>query len=89
MGNVTDLLNGINKDKYHRRLNRIHDKLAMNPLEWLALEIHVREKLRARGVDPGTVDIDGQFLDHVDPGLSYYENKRMMDDRLSGRGCLI
>ena len=89
MGNVTDLLNGINMDKYHRRLNRIHDKLTINPLELLALEIHVREKLRARGVDPGAVDIDGQFLDYVDPRLSYYENKRMMDDRLSGRGCLV
>ena len=88
MGNVTDLLNGINMDKY-RRLNRIHDNLAINPLELLALEIHVREKLRATGVDPVAVDIDGQFLDYVDLRLSYYENKRMMDDRLSGRGCLV
>ena len=89
MGNVTDLLNGINMDKYHRRLNRFPGKLIINPLELLALEIHVREKLRATGVDPVAVDIDGQFLDYVHLRLSYYENKRMMDDRLSGRGCLV
>jgi hypothetical protein len=85
---VTDLLIGVNKEKYRKRVNRLH-RPEMTALKMLALEIHVREKLRARGVDPGAVDIDGQFLDHVDPRLSYYENKRMMDDRLSGRGCLV
>ena len=85
---VTDMLIGLNKEKYRKRVNRLN-RPEMTALKMLALEIHVRETLRARGVDPGAVDIDGQFLDHVDPGLSYYENKWMMDDRLSGRGCLV
>jgi hypothetical protein len=85
---VTDLLICVNLDKYRKRVSRLH-RPAMSAIQMLALEIHVREKLRARGVDPGAVDVDGQFLDYVDPRLSYYENKWMMDDRLSGRGCLV
>ena len=81
---MTELLSGIRMSKYSERLRRVH-KPAMSVLEMLALEIHVRESLRKLGLDGFCVDIEGQFLDHVDPSLGYWENKALMDELLSGR----
>lgn len=81
---VTDLLVGVNMAKYRQRLRRIN-RPVMRPLEMLALELHVREALRARGLDPFSVDIQGQFMDFVDPMLTYGENKTIMDEMISGR----
>jgi len=81
---VTELLIGIRMSKYGERLRRVHEP-AISVLEMLALEIHVRENLRKLGLDGFCVDVDGQFLDHVDPSLGYWENKAVMDELLSGR----
>lgn len=81
---VTDLLVGVNMTKYRQRLRRIN-RPVMRPLEMLALELHVREALRVRGLDPFSVDIDSQFMDFVDPMLTYAENKTIMDEMISGR----
>ena len=79
---VTDLLIGVNMEKYRQRLRRIN-RPVMRPLEMLALELHVREALRSRGVDPFSVDIQGEFMDFADPMLTYGENKTIMDDMIS------
>jgi len=56
----------------------------MNPIQMLALEIHVRQRLKELDLDRFNVDVEGQFLDHVDPMLTYAENKALMDERLNG-----
>ena len=80
---VTDLLVGVNMAKYRKRLDRLHCP-AMNLIDMLALEIHVRQRLRELGCDKFNVDVDGEFLDHVDPMLTYAENKALMEERLQG-----
>jgi len=80
---VTDQLKGVNMEKYRRRLSRIH-RSALNPIQLLALELYVRQRLKELGL-LDLVDVDGQFLDHIDPSLSYDENKAKMDDLLRGR----
>jgi hypothetical protein len=80
---VTDLLVGVDLSKYRKRLDRLH-RPAMNPIQMLALEIHVRQRLKELGRDCFNVDVEGEFLDHVDPMLTYAENKALMDERLKG-----
>jgi hypothetical protein len=80
---VTDLLVGVDLAKYRKRLDRFH-RPAMNPIQMLALEIHVRQRLKELDLDRFNVDVEGEFLDHVDPMLSYAENKALMDERLKG-----
>jgi len=81
---VTDLLVGVDLSKYRKRLDRLH-RPTMNLIQMLALELHVREALRARDVDPFSIDIQGEFMDSVDPTLTYAENKLIMDEMISGR----
>lgn len=82
LAKVTDLLIGINLDKYRNRA-RFSDTVSC--LQMLALEIHVREELAKRGIDPFSVDVQASFMDHVDMTLSYAENKAIMGELLSGR----
>jgi hypothetical protein len=80
---VTDQLKGVCMEKYRRRLSRIH-RPALNQIQLLALELYVRQRLREEGrLD--SIDVDGQFLDHIDPSLSYDENKAKMDGLITGR----
>jgi hypothetical protein len=80
---ITDLLVGVNLNKYRKRLDRIH-RTRLSLLQLLALEIYLRERLKKEGrLD--SVDVDAQFLDHIDPTCSYDENKDKMDELLSGR----
>jgi hypothetical protein len=81
---VTDLLVGVDLSKYRKRLDRLHHP-AMNPIQMLALEIHVRQRLKELGRDCFNVDVEGEFLDHADPMLTYAENKTIMDEMISGR----
>ena len=81
---VTDLLVGVDLSKYRKRLDRLH-RPAMNLIQMLALEIHVRQRLKELGCDCFNVDVEGEFLDHVDPMLTYAENKTIMDEMISGR----
>ena len=81
---ITDLLIGVNMTKYRRRISRVH-RPAMSVIQLLALEIFVRESLKKSGVDPDSVDVDGAFMDNVDPSLSYAENKSLMQARILGR----
>lgn len=79
---ITDLLVGVNLKKYRKRLDRIH-RTRLSLLQLLALEIYVRERLKKEGrLD--SVDVDAQFLDHIDMMCSYDENKDKMDRLLSG-----
>ncbi len=79
---VTDLLKGVDMEKYRRRLSHVvHPKI--NQLQALALEIHVRETLRKQG-RLGGVDVDTEFLDHINWNLSYEENLAKMDQMLDG-----
>ena len=80
---ITDLLVGVNMDKYRKRIDGIH-RPAMSVIQLLALEIFVRESLKRSGVDPDSVDVEGAFMDNVDPSLSYAENKSLMQARLLG-----
>jgi hypothetical protein len=79
---ITDLLVGVNLNKYRKRLDRIH-RTRLSLLQLLALEIYVRERLKKEGrLD--SIDVDAQFLDHIDMTCSYDENKDKMDRLLSG-----
>lgn len=69
-------------EKYRRRLSRIH-RPALNPIQLLALELYLRQRLKELGL-LDLVDVDGQFLDHIDPACSYDENKAKVDRLLSG-----
>ena len=80
---ITDLLIGVNMTKYRKRISRVH-KPAMSVIQLLALEIFVRESLKKSGVDPDSVDVDGAFMDNVDPSLTYGENKALIEARLLG-----
>jgi hypothetical protein len=80
---VTDQLKGVCMQKYRRRLSRIH-RPSLNQIQLLALELYVRQQLKDQGrLD--CVDVDGQFLDHIDLTCNYDENKAKMDELLSGR----
>jgi len=81
---VTDLLVGVDLSKYRKRLDRLH-RPVMNPIQMLALEIHVRQRLKELDRDSYNIDVEGEFLDHVDPMLTYDENKTIMDNMISGR----
>ena len=81
---VTDLLLDVDLSKYRKRLDRLH-RPAMNPIQMLALEIHVRQRLRELGRDCFNIDVEGEFLDFIDPALSYAENKAILDRILGGR----
>ena len=78
---ITDLLIGVNMTKYRRRISRVH-RPAMSVIQLLALEIFVRESLKRSGVDPDSVDVEGAFMDNVDPSLSYSENKTIVEELL-------
>jgi hypothetical protein len=80
---VTDQLKGVCMEKYRRRLSRIH-RPALNQIQLLALELYVRQQLKEQGrLD--CVDVDSQFLDHIDLTCTYDENKTKMDELLSGQ----
>jgi hypothetical protein len=79
---ITDLLKGIDMEKYRRRFDRIHGRKMM-PLQVLALEIHVREELRKQG-RLGSVDVQAEFLDLIDWGGTYEENYERMERLLTG-----
>ena len=80
---VTDQLKGVCMDKYRRRLSRVH-RPSLNQIQLLALELYVRQQLKDQGrLD--CVDVDGQFLDHIDLTCNYDENKSKMDELLSGQ----
>ena len=80
MPKITDLLKGIDMNKYRRRLDKVHGA-KLTPLQLLALEIHVREELKHLGGDP---DEAAGIMDYVDLTLTYDEAKQKVDERLSG-----
>jgi hypothetical protein len=80
---VVDQLKGVCMEKYRRRPNLVH-QAKLNPIQLLALELYVRQRLLEEGrLD--SVDVDAQFLDHIDLTGTYDENKTKMDELLSGR----